>query len=84
MTLDAPLILARWSKNRSGAAITITLKTYEGANIFDLRTFMSDRGVLKPAKGFACMVSHLPRLAKEIAKAVETAIELGLIDGAAK
>jgi hypothetical protein len=35
---------------------------------------------LKPGKGFAAEVRHLPRLAAEIAKAAAKARELGLID----
>jgi hypothetical protein len=35
--------------------------------------------VLKPGKGFAASIKHLPRLAAEITKALAKARELGLL-----
>jgi hypothetical protein len=35
---------------------------------------------MRPGKGFACGVKHLPKLAKVFAKAVDRARELGLIE----
>lgn len=84
-TLAKPVVIDRWSKNRSGDAITLTLKDYEGRSIFDLRTFRpGSDGKLWPDKGFACAAKHLPHLKKAISKALETAIELGLIEGEAE
>jgi hypothetical protein len=63
----------------NGDAIRLVLNEYEGRNIFDLRTWFTADGKLKPGKGFAAEVRHLPRLAAEIAKAEAKARELGLI-----
>jgi hypothetical protein len=80
-TLSEPVVVARWSKNRAGHAITLRLATLEGANVVDLRTFVPDgEGRLAPGRGFCAAVSHLPRLVKEFTKAAERAIELGWLD----
>jgi len=80
-TLSEPVVVARWSKNRSGQAITLRLATLEGTSVVDLRTFVPDgEGRLAPGRGFCAAVSHLPRLVKEFTKATQRAIELGLIE----
>jgi transcriptional coactivator p15 (PC4) len=78
--LPEPVTIAEWWKNRRGESIRLVLNAYEGCNIFDLRTWYTADGKLKPGKGFAAEVRHLPRLAAEIAKAEAKARELGLID----
>lgn len=81
-TLENEVLIARWWKNRHGRCIAIRLRTIDGYNIADLRTFFSGSdGGLKPGKGFTCSVDHLPRLVQEFAKALERATELGLIGG---
>jgi hypothetical protein len=55
------------------------LNRFEGGDIFDLRTWYTPDGRLKPGKGFAAEVRHLPRLAAAFAKAEAKARELGLI-----
>jgi hypothetical protein len=83
-TLREPVIVAEWWKNRSGVAIRIRLSTYEGHNLVDVRSwFTGDDGKLKPGKGFAASIKHLPRLAAEITKALRKAAELGLVDAEA-
>ena len=77
--LPGPLAVAEWWKNRRGESIRVVLNSYEGCNVFDLRTWYTADGKLKPGKGFAAEVKHLPRLAAEIAKAEAKARELGLI-----
>jgi hypothetical protein len=78
--LSEPVIVAEWWKNRRGESIRLVLNTFEGRNVFDLRTWYTADGKLKPGKGFASEVRHLPRLATEIAKAEAQARELGLIE----
>jgi Transcriptional Coactivator p15 (PC4) len=79
--LAEPITVAEWWKNRRGESIRLVLNTFGGRSIFDLRTwYTGDDGKLKPGKGFAAEVRHLPRLAAAIAKAVARARELGLID----
>lgn len=80
-SLSEPVMVARWSKNRAGHAVTLRLATLNGTSVIDLRTFVPDgEGRLTPGRGFCASVSHLPRLAKEFTKAVQHAIELGLIE----
>jgi hypothetical protein len=86
--LAEPVIVAEWWKNRRGESVRLVLNTFEGRSILDLRTWYTDTadGKLKPGKGFAAEVRHLPRLAAAFAKAEAKARELGLIDdkGAAR
>jgi Transcriptional Coactivator p15 (PC4) len=77
-----PVTIAEWWKNRRGESIRLVLNRFEGRDVIDLRTWYTDTadGKLKPGKGFAAEVRHLPRLASAIAKAEAKARELGLID----
>jgi hypothetical protein len=69
--LPEPIIISEWWKNRGGESIRVRLSTYEGHNLVDLRTWwVGDDGKLKPGKGFACAVKHLPKLADALAKAL--------------
>ena len=79
--IPEPVTVAEWWKNRGGEFIRLRLSTFEGRNIFDLRTWYSADGKLRPGKGFAAEVRHLPRLAKEMTKAKVRARELGLLSG---
>jgi hypothetical protein len=82
--LSEPVTVAEWWKNRRGESIRVCLSAYEGRNLTDVRTwYTGDDGKLKPGKGFAAEVRHLPRLAAAIAKAEAKARELGLIDDGA-
>jgi Transcriptional Coactivator p15 (PC4) len=79
--LAEPITVAEWWKNRRGESIRLVLNTFGGRSIFDLRTWFTDAadGKLKPGKGFAAEVRHLPRLAAAFARAEAKARELGLI-----
>jgi hypothetical protein len=77
--LADPVVIAEWWKNRRGESIRLVLNRFEGRDIFDLRTWYTADGRLKPGKGFAAEVRHLPRLAAAFAKAEAKARELGLI-----
>ena len=50
-------------------------------DLIDLRTWYTAEGSLKPGKGFAGEMRHLPRLAVALAKAEAQARELGLVTG---
>jgi Transcriptional Coactivator p15 (PC4) len=78
-TLSAPLTVGEWWKNRGGESIRVTLSTYAGRNLIDLRTWYMTDGKLQPGKGFAADVKHLPRLAAALTKAQAKATELGLL-----
>jgi len=81
-TLSEPITIAEWWRNRSGASIRITLSTWEGHALVDVRTWhSSSEGKLVPGKGFSANVPHLPRLTAALAKAEAKATELGLITG---
>jgi hypothetical protein len=77
--LSEPVIIAEWWKNRRGESVRLVLNRFEGRDIFDLRTWYTADGRLKPGKGFAAEVRHLPRLAAAFARAEAKARELGLI-----
>jgi hypothetical protein len=85
-TLDEPVIIDRFWKNRRKDAIVTTLSTFEGRNLVDVRQhFMNSEGKLQPTqKGVAIVVLRLPDLAKAVNKALERARELGLLDGASQ
>jgi Transcriptional Coactivator p15 (PC4) len=74
-----PVTIAEWWKNRRGESIRLVLSQFQGHSILDLRTWYTADGKLKPGKGFAAEVRHLPRLASAIAKAEAKARELGLV-----
>jgi transcriptional coactivator p15 (PC4) len=81
--LPEPIVIAEWWKNRGGQSIRAQLTEYEGRLLIDVRSwFTGTDGVLKPGKGFAASIRHLPRLHSEIGKALNRARELRLIDGA--
>ena len=72
-----PITVAEWWKNRRGVR-WLTLNRYEGRDVLDLHTwYTGDDGKLKPGKGFAAEVRHLPRLAAAFTKAEVKARELG-------
>jgi hypothetical protein len=78
--LAEPTTIAEWWKNRRGESIRLVLNRYEGRDVVDLRTwYTAEDGKLKPGKGFAAEVRHLPRLAAAFVKAEAKARELGLI-----
>lgn len=81
-TLSEPIVISQFWKNRRHDAVTVSLSTFEGRNIVDVRTFVMDRkGCLVPTpRGLSIAVLRLPELAKAVAKALEKAKELGLLD----
>ena len=77
--LPSPVIVAEWWKNRRGESIRLVLNEFKDRNVFDLRTWYTADGSLKPGKGFAAEIKRLPRLAAAIRKAEAKARELGLL-----
>jgi hypothetical protein len=81
VTLPEPVEIAKFWKNRRHDAIVVSLSTYEGKNIVDVRMHAMKEGRLLPTtKGVAMMVLRLPDLAKAITKALARAQELGLLE----
>jgi hypothetical protein len=80
--LTEPIEVARFWKNRRGEAIVVRLSAYEGHDLVDLRTwFTAADGALKPGKGLACSVRHLPELAAALNRALTEARARGLLGG---
>jgi Transcriptional Coactivator p15 (PC4) len=82
-SLPEPVQVGTFWKNRRHDAIVVTLSTFEGRNLVDLRQhFMNKEGKLQPTqKGVAMVVLRLPDLAKAVNAALSKARELGLLDG---
>ena len=86
-TLDEPIVVSSFWKNRKHDAVVVSLKSFEGRNFVDVRQhFMNQKGALQPtSKGLLIAVLRLPDLAKAINLALKQAKELGLLppdDGA--
>jgi hypothetical protein len=81
-TLEEPIEVAKFFKNRRKDVIVVSLSTFEGKNLVDVRQhFTNEHGQMRPtSKGVAMVVLRLPELAKAVTKALEKARELGLID----
>jgi hypothetical protein len=80
-TLDEPVVISKFWKNRRHDAVIVSLSTYEGHNLVDLRTHAMKEGRLVPTpKGLAMVVRRLPELVDAVTKALAKARELGLID----
>ncbi len=81
-SLAEPIEFRFW-KNRGGEAIVVSLKTYEGRALIDVRqSFTNKEGKLQPtSRGVAMAVLRLPELATAINKALAKARELGLLEG---
>ena len=83
--LSEPVEIVKFWKNRKGEAIVVRLSPYEGHILIDQRAwFTAQDGTLKPGKGLACSVRHLPDLAAALNKAVTEARARGLLDGEAE
>jgi hypothetical protein len=86
VTLPEPVEIAKFWKNRRHDAIVVSLSTYEGKNLVDVRMHaMKDGRLLPTPKGVAMVVLRLPELQKAVTKALAKARELGLLpddDGA--
>jgi hypothetical protein len=82
-TLEEPVEVAKFWRNRRGEAVIVSLREYEGRVLIDCRVnFTNKEGKFQPtSKGLSLVVLRLPDLAKAINKALAKAKELGLIDG---
>ena len=82
-TLDEPVVISRFFKNRRHDQIVTTLETYEGHNLLNVRTWYTDKktGVDRPtAKGITMPVRRLPDFLKAVNDALSKARELGLLE----
>jgi hypothetical protein len=84
VVIAVPIKFAEVVKNRKQDTIIVQIKTYEQSNLVDVRNWWrAVDGELRPGKGFACSVRHLPVLAKAFAEALAKAKELGLVEASA-
>jgi Transcriptional Coactivator p15 (PC4) len=67
-TFTEPVTVAEWWKNRRGESIRLVLSQFQGRSIIDLRNWYTADGKLKPGKGFAADIKHLPRLQRRSPK----------------
>jgi hypothetical protein len=81
--LAEPIEIVKFWKNRKGDAVVVSLSTFEGRNLVNVRQhFTSKDGKLLPtSKGLAMQVLRLPELVKAVEKALSKAREIGLLDG---
>jgi hypothetical protein len=80
--ITEPIIISRFWKNRAHDAIEVSLKSFEGNNLCDVRMYVMRGGVLVPStKGVSVVIPRLPDLAKAVSKALAKARELGLLEG---
>jgi hypothetical protein len=81
--LPEPVVVDQAWLNRRHDALVVTLSTFKGHNIIDVRKHVMNReGKLVPTgKGVAMTVTRLPELLKAIQKALSKARDLGLLDG---
>jgi Transcriptional Coactivator p15 (PC4) len=80
--LTAPVEVAKlWKSRRHDIAIVVSLSTFEGQTIFDIRQHsIGADGIMRPTtKGLAMVVRRLPEIAAAIGKAIAKAKELHLL-----
>jgi hypothetical protein len=81
-TLPEPIVVDRFFKNRRKDVIVVSLSTYEGKNLVDVRQhYHNEQGQMRPTgKGVAMVVARLPELVAAVTRALAKAEELGLLD----
>lgn len=79
--ISDPIKVAEFWKNRRGDTVRVTLESYEGRNLVTVRQFYTttDNKLAPTKKGVSIAIARLPDLAAAVTKALEKALELGLI-----
>ena len=81
-TLAEPLEIAKWWKSRRrDIAVVVTLSSFEGTNIVNVREYYTaSDGCMRPTtRGLAMAARRLPEFSKAIRHALEKARELNLL-----
>ena len=81
--LDPPVtVLKMWKSRRRSEAVHVTLSEYEGHALVSVRIYATGTdGIDRPTqKGVSISVRKLPELAAGLAKALDKARDLGLLD----
>jgi hypothetical protein len=70
-----------WKRRRRDIAIVVSLSSYEGHNLVDVREhFIGADGCMRPTtKGLSMVVRCLPEFSKAVRQALERARELDLL-----
>jgi hypothetical protein len=78
---EFPIIVAEWDRN-SREVVRVALDHYNGRHTINARVWYHDGdGALKPGRtGITLAVKHLPALADAVAKALDAARHLGLVN----
>jgi hypothetical protein len=83
-TLPEPIEIAKFWKSRNRTEhVRVDLSEYKGHPLVNVRIWQTGTdGIDRPtSKGIAMSVRKLPALARALAKAETTALELGLLQG---
>ena len=75
-----PVIVAEIPKNQA-EAFRVTLNSFKGSTVIDIRTFFRNGDELKPTRsGLSTSVRHLPALAAAMTEALARARSMGLVE----
>jgi hypothetical protein len=80
--LTEPIEIAKMWKNRQRqVAIVVSLSSYEGHNLINIREYFTDQaGCMRPStKGLSAVVRRLPELSRALRLALEKARQLDLL-----
>jgi hypothetical protein len=79
--LAEPIEIKFWKTRRRDIAIVISISSYEGTNIVNVREhFIGSDGCMRPTtKGIALAIRRLPELSNALRSLLERARALGLI-----
>lgn len=86
-TLAEPITIAKfWKNRRRNESVHVSLSEYEGHALINVRIYATGAdGIDRPTtKGVAMGIRRLPELAAGLAKALDRARALGLLDGPAE
>ena len=73
-------MIAEWDRN-SREVVRVALDRYNGRNTINARPWYHDGGTLKPSKsGITLALKHPPALADALARSLDAARDLGLLD----
>ena len=79
-SLQFPLVVAEWDRN-SREVIRVALDQYNGHHTLNVRVWYRDGDQIKPGRaGLTVGVKHLAGMADAMAKALASAIDLGLVE----
>jgi hypothetical protein len=79
---EGPHIVSKFWRNRSGEAVVIQLREFAGHTVVDVRVYATGAdGTMKAtSKGLSIGIAKLPEFARAIAKALNAARELELLE----